>query len=301
VFEEPAALLNALRSGPVPRSEVGEGARGELERAGVELLEDGQHLRIAGIPTYGWASIVDALEAPIDIEFHASVDSTNALARHRAEAGDRNLAVVAGRQTAGRGRRDRHWSSPEGGIWCSVVLDPALPADRRPLLTMAAAVAAARVAHEMGVDAGIKWPNDVLVPDGGEERKLAGILTESGSDGTGADWVVLGIGLNADVVAADLPAGATSLREETGTPIDRSAGVTTLLESLWEIRESPTEIRASWQEHALTLGRAVRVETAEGTVEGQAVDVTDTGALVVETATGRVTVAAGDCDHLRAR
>lgn len=299
MFEDPTRLLQALCDGPVPRGEVNRDAQATLEAAEVDLREEGTQLHLVDMPSYGWASIVASLEAPLDIEYFDALESTNAVARERALAGQRDLAVVAGEQTAGRGRHERQWASPVGGIWCSVVLDPDLPPSRRPLLTLAAAVAVTRVAHARGVEAVIKWPNDVLVPDPDGARKLAGILTETGTDDGGEDFLVLGIGLNAALEPAELPAGATSLQDEAGTSIERSAILTDLLEEVWRLMDSPAEILPAWREHTTTLGREVRVQTGDEAVVGRAVDITDTGGLVIETATDRVTVAAGDCEHLR--
>ncbi|MFC6735861.1 biotin--[acetyl-CoA-carboxylase] ligase, partial [Halolamina salina] len=165
------------------------------------------------------------------------------------------------------------------------------------------AVAVTRAAREAGVDARIKWPNDVLVLDDEAERggqKLCGILTEMEGEADRVAWLIVGIGINANVDADALPDGATSLLAERGEPIDRRLFTQRLLETFDDLRNDPDSILDAWREHAATLGQRVRVETPGGDVVGEAVDVAFPGALVVETDDGeRKRVTAGDCEHLR--
>jgi BirA family biotin operon repressor/biotin-[acetyl-CoA-carboxylase] ligase len=206
--------------------------------------------------------------------------------------------VVAGEQTGGRGRLDREWSSPPGGVWLSLVVRPDLPPAHAPLLTLAAAVAVTTAAREAGVDAGIKWPNDVLVNGADGERKLSGVLTEMEGEADRVEWIVVGVGVNANVDATGLPEGATSVREQVGD-VDRRAFVQRLLETFDELRGAPEAILDTWTEHALTLSRRVRVETPGGDVVGEALRVEHPGTLVVRTGDGEQRVHAGDCEHLR--
>jgi BirA family biotin operon repressor/biotin-[acetyl-CoA-carboxylase] ligase len=174
-----------------------------------------------------------------------------------------------------------------------------------PLLTMAAAVATAEAAREAGVAARIKWPNDVLVERDGTVRKLAGILTEMEGEADRVSWVVVGIGVNANVDRAALPEGSTSLRAErrhAGTDpadVDRRAFAQRLVERFHDLRGGPEAVLPAWRELSDTLGRRVRVETPGETVVGTAVDVEPPGTLVVETDDGVRRVSAGDCEHLR--
>lgn len=219
------------------------------------------------------------------IRWHDTLPSTNDLAISLAEIGvPEGTTVIAEEQTAGRGRLGRPWTSPRGGIWLSVVLRPCLPLSRVPVIGLAAAVAAARAIRIVtGLLARVKWPNDVLV-DG---RKVVGILLEAGA---GGEWTVLGIGVNANVPRAALPETsghpAASLQDLLGRPVDRSALVRTLLRELErgyeELRSGSTfATLRRWREIADTLGRVVRVETPAGAIEGVAVDIDETGALLV--------------------
>jgi BirA family biotin operon repressor/biotin-[acetyl-CoA-carboxylase] ligase len=185
----------------------------------------------------------------------------------------------------------------------SLALRPDLPPARTPLLTLAAAVAVTDAAREAGVDAAIKWPNDVVVPreddtSGRGGAKLAGVLTEMAGEASRVSWVVLGVGVNADVDPGELDGDATSVRAEAGD-VSRRAFVQRLLERFDALRDDPDGIVDAWRERAATVGQRVRVETQNGDVVGDAVGVTEHGALVVETGDGEQVVHAGDCQHLR--
>jgi len=304
-------VLNALADGPVSgpaladdldisRSAVWKHVEA-LRDAGFEVESGDDGYRLASVPEFGGAAVEYGLDAPWAVEYQDSVASTNAVARDRASEGADDLVVLADEQTGGRGRLDREWASPSGGVWCSVLFRPDVPTAHAPVFTLAAAVAAADAAREAGVEARIKWPNDVLVTRDGEERKLVGILTEMEGEADRVSWVVVGIGVNANVDPADLPgeANPTSLSAERGDPVDRRLFTQRLLERFHDLRGDPDAVLDAWRVHASTLGRRVRVETPDGVVEGEAVDVTFPGTLVVDTGDGRVRVAAGDCDHLR--
>jgi BirA family biotin operon repressor/biotin-[acetyl-CoA-carboxylase] ligase len=310
-------VLDALADGPVTGPAVAE--RLDVSRAAVwkhvealreagfevEGTDDGYVLR--GTPEYGGPAVEYGLEAPFAVEFRDSLGSTNERARELAAEGAPDTAVIAAEQTGGRGRLDREWSSPRGGVWLSVLCHPEVPPSQVPVYTLAAAVAVTRAAREAGVEAEIKWPNDVLVRVDGEERKLCGVLTEMEGEADRVSWVVVGIGVNLNVDETDLPpaADATSVRacreraghEETDVP--RRLFVQRLLEEFHDLREDPDAVLPAWREYASTLGRRVRVETPGGEVVGEAVDVAFPGTLVVETDEGSRRVTAGDCEHLR--
>lgn len=300
-------ILTAIADGPTSGPDLA--AELEISRAAVwnhveGLREDGFEIEsqsdgytLAGIPDYGGPALEYGLDAPLEIEYHDEIDSTNERARTLADDGRSDVVVVADRQTGGRGRLDREWTSPSGGVWLSLLSRPDIPPASAPLYTLVAAVATARAARGAGVDATIKWPNDVRVGD----RKLAGILTEMEGEADRISWLVVGIGLNANVDPEDLPGDqpATSLQSEVGT-VDRRAVVQTLLEEFWTLSTADSEeIMAAWRELASTLGQRVRVETPRETVVGEAVDITAPGTLVVETENGQREITAGDCDHLR--
>lgn len=202
------------------------------------------------------------------------VTSTGDLAaRASGSSANEGLAVLAEEQSAGRGSRGRSWSAPAGSsILMSVLLFPPDPLGDPAWLTALGAVAVAGVvAGEFGIDARIKWPNDVRV--GG--RKLAGVLVERGK-GT-----VLGIGLNSNLARDDFPEGlrdsATSLRALLGRPVDRSETARSLLRRLdalyvEAIASGPDSLNAPLRDRSEHLGHDVEVATPAGTLAGRLVD-----------------------------
>ncbi len=309
--ERRRSILEALADGPVSgpalasahdisRAAVWKHIEG-LRESGFVIESTGTGYVLESIPEYNGPAIEFGLEAPFSIEYHDSIGSTNDRARELATDGNADIAVVADEQTGGRGRLKRQWESPSGGVWISLVCRPTIPPTRASLYTLAAAVATAKAAREAGVDARIKWPNDVVVPlgDDGEYRKLAGILTEMEAEMDRVSWLTIGIGVNANIDATAVPAEATTIRAEAGD-VDRRHFVQRLLEEFQAHRSEIDRVVPAWRDLALTLGQRVRVDRPDDVVVGEAVDVTDSGVLVIETDDGeRVTVAAGDCEHLR--
>lgn len=266
-----------------------EGFEIEGTSSGYELLE---------IPEYNELGI--ALVAPRDftIVYREMVGSTNELAREYAVAGQSEIVVVADEQSGGRGRLDREWASPSGGIWMSVVLRPGVSPAEVSVVTHTASVAVTETIRELGVNVGIKWPNDVLVRRGGEEAKVAGILTEFEGEAELVNWAIIGIGLNANIPESELPAGATSLLAVHGH-VTRRCLAGEILRKINDYRDDRETVLSKWKEYSWTLGERVRVELGNRVVEGDAVDVTESGALVVKTGGGEEVVHSGDCHHLR--
>jgi BirA family biotin operon repressor/biotin-[acetyl-CoA-carboxylase] ligase len=299
-------VLDAIADGPVGGPELA--ADLDISRAavwnhvealrdeGFDIDGDGGYT-LASVPEYGGPAIEYGLDAPFEVEYHDEIASTNERARELAGQGHSETVVVADRQTGGRGRLDREWVSPSGGIWLSVLVRPQIAPAEAPIYTLIAAVATARAIRDCGVEATIKWPNDIRV-DG---EKLAGILTEMEGEADRVSWLVVGIGLNANVDPSALPGDqpATTLRAHSGD-IDRRTVVQRLLAEFWRLSQSPPdETLDAWRELADTLGQRVRVDTPSEQIVGEAVDITPPGALVVETEDGQREVTAGDCEHLR--
>jgi BirA family biotin operon repressor/biotin-[acetyl-CoA-carboxylase] ligase len=271
------------------------------EGFGIDSGDDGY--RVTEVPDYGAAAVEFGLDAPYTVEYNDQLASTNDRARELATEGAEDVVVVAGEQTGGRGRLGREFVAPAGGIWASLLVCPDRPPAEVPMYTLAAAVAVARAARGVGVEATIKWPNDVLVADAsgsGTERKLCGVLTEMEGEADRVSWLVVGIGVNANIDRDTLPPGATSLRAEVGD-VDRRRFLQRVLAEIHDLT-SGTDLRAvldAWRECASTLGRRVRVETPHEAVVGRAVDIRFPGSLVVDTDEGERVVHAGDCEHLR--
>ena len=233
------------------------------------------------------------------VEVLQETGSTNAVVAERARAGEpAGLVVVAEAQTAGRGRLDRSWvSPPRAGLTFSVLLRPDLPPADWPWLPLWTGLAVATALRERaGVDAVLKWPNDVVLgPDAGDlaDRKLCGVLVEVPETAA----AVVGIGLNVTTAQDELPHdGATSLLLAGARTTDRDTVLRAVLRSLTGVLADPAAARAAYRARCSTLGRRVRVELpAGGLAEGAAEAVDDSGRLVVD---GRV-LGAGDVVHLR--
>ena len=234
-----------------------------------------------------------------ELQVRASTGSTNADVAAAARAGAaEGLVVTADEQTAGRGRLGRDWATPpRAALAVSVLLRPTqVPPARWGWLPLLTGLAVLDAVNATGVDARLKWPNDVLVG----ERKLAGILAErvAGSDTDGTDGVVVGIGVNVSLTAEELPMPtATSLLVEGARVLDRDPLLRALLRALgrrydaWRVvhgqvggvAEGGDGTRAAYICACSTLGRTVRVELPGGAVAtGRARDVDPDGRLVVD-------------------
>jgi BirA family biotin operon repressor/biotin-[acetyl-CoA-carboxylase] ligase len=239
-----------------------------------------------------------------DLHVVDSSPSTNAdVAAAAREGAPEGLVVIAESQTAGRGRRDRSWTTPpRAGLTFSVLLRPNFPAAGWGWLPLLAGLAVATPLTTLSeVDVRLKWPNDVLVG----ERKLGGILTEV--VGTG---VVVGIGLNVSLRADELPVpAATSLAIEGSAVVDRDPVLRAVLRELERRYVDLTRasgdadacgLAAGYRAACSTLGREVRAELPGPLVlEGSAVEVDAEGRLVLDVAGSRQIVAAGDVVHIR--
>lgn len=232
------------------------------------------------------------------VRWYDVIDSTNRLLIDEATRGAaEGLVAVADSQTAGRGRLGRSWVAPPGAsLLVSVLLRPHMQRERWHLATLAAGLAAvAAVAETGGIDAGLKWPNDVVV----EDRKLAGLLAEA----TG-DALVVGMGLNVqwDDFPPDIALTATACNLCSDRAITRGDLLAIWLRELDARLDAPDRVLAEATDRSATLGRRVRVELADGTFEGDAQALTAAGHLVVRRVDGRdQTVSAGDVVHLRRR
>ncbi|GGT83791.1 MULTISPECIES: biotin--[acetyl-CoA-carboxylase] ligase [Streptomyces] len=250
----------------------------------------------------------DGLWASLDVV--PSTGSTNSDLAGRADELPGGTVLVAEEQTAGRGRLDRSWVAPaRSGLFFSVLLKPDVPVHRWGWLPLLAGVAAATgLAKSAGVDLSLKWPNDLLVSVGGEERKTGGILAERAGD----HGVVVGLGINVTLREDELPvpaAGSLLLADAVST--DRDTLLRAVLRSLeqwygeWVRADGDPEVsglQAAYAAGCATLGRRVRAQLpGERMLEGEAVALDGDGRLVVATEGGGTeAVSAGDIVHVRA-
>jgi len=241
-----------------------------------------------------------------NIFFHVSLDSTNTVAKELAEKGEpHGTVVVAETQNRGKGRLGRIWYSPPGGLWFSIILRPKIQNLIPAHLTFMSGLAVIQAARKAGIEATLRWPNDIYVGN----KKVGGILTETKTNGTEFQYFVIGIGLNVNVQPSDFPAElreeATSFLEIKKEPVSRAIILGNILIA-WEKllneiypKQGFAPILKVWKKYASFLGSQVRVDTSTGSLEGEAVDVTVTGALCVQDIDGIIhEVSSGDVRKL---
>lgn len=235
--------------------------------------------------------------------YEETVDSTNNVAKVLANNGCENgLLVVAEEQGAGKGRLSRGWISPYAkGIWFSVVLKPPFLPQEASKCTLLAAVAVVKAVNKLqGVNAVIKWPNDILL----NGRKLVGILTEMNAEFGHINYVVIGTGVNTNGQPEDYPAevrdlavSVTDAAQEKFTRVELLADILKNMEDLYEtaIAEGFAPVLDEWRKYSCTLGQEVKVIAPDTTYFGTALDIDEDGLLIVKKDDGTVDkVVAGD-------
>lgn len=221
--------------------------------------------------------------------YFSSIDSTNAYARRIGEEGapDGTL-VIADEQTAGRGRSGRHWVTPPGtAIAFTLLLKPDIPPSRISMVTLVMGLAVCSAIRRLtGLDAGIKWPNDVVI-DG---RKVCGILTEMSAEMDGVHYIVIGTGINTNLTSFpdEIKDVATSLQIQLGHPVDRAEVLVEVIELFEEYYEKfekdgdLSNLQDIYNEALLNRGRKVRVLDPKGEYTGRALGIDPEGKLLVE-------------------
>ena len=239
-----------------------------------------------------------------EIFYFPELKSTNIIAKekalHRAEGIDEGTLIIAERQSAGKGRLGREWFSPVGGIWLSIILYPQLSPSyisRITLMTAVAVVKAIKICTQ--IKSQIKWPNDILI----NEKKVCGILTEMSAELDIINWVVVGIGINANIDIQDFPediqANTISLKEVSGKEVLRVKLAQTFLQEFEKYydklkRKEFSSILKEWKLYSHTLGRKIRVDMGERIITGEAVNINEEGALVLKKEDGeRVEIISG--------
>ncbi len=228
------------------------------------------------------------------VEYHETIDSTNLQAKRIAlNPEEDRVLIVADQQEAGRGRLGRNWHSEKGtGVWMSLLLRPDIEPEASFRMTLVAAVAVAEAICEVtGLEAGIKWPNDIVV--GG--KKICGILSEMSAEWQKINYLVLGIGINANQedFPEDIAQLATSLMKASGEKVNRQELLKACVERLvyYEAslynEERLNQLLEIYRSKSVTLGKQVRVIGKSERI-GQALAIDDRGALQVDFGDGVV-------------
>ncbi|MBI5197275.1 MAG: biotin--[acetyl-CoA-carboxylase] ligase [Nitrospirae bacterium] len=235
------------------------------------------------------------------------IGSTNDHAMMMGEQGIPEGAVfLAESQTHGKGRLGRSWISPPGvNLYLSILFRPTFPPVQAPMMTLMSACAVVEAVKEVtGIDAGIKWPNDILI----EGKKVSGILTEMSAEQDTVHHLVVGTGINVNMDTQSLPPDiqgkSTSLFHHLGRKTDRTELLCALLKSIERFygvlnRKGPEAIVRCWKQHSNIVGKRVAVSTHRKTIEGRVEDLTPDGALMIRLNHGeRVNIFSGDVEIL---
>lgn len=233
------------------------------------------------------------------IHIEDEMESTNVRAKELAwQGGVHGQVVLARRQSSGRGRLQRQWESPKGGLWMSVVLQPNLSLADASKLTLAASVAIVDAFEELySLRIGIKWPNDLIF----NGLKIAGILGEVVGEWNTVQTLILGIGINVNFPRERLSPllNATTLHEILGYEVDLNmlaAGILKHLQNQVTALEKKAfeELRSNWSKRAVGLGEEVRILRGEQVFQGIFKGITIDGALLLETEDGEKSFSAGE-------
>ena len=224
-----------------------------------------------------------------EIHFYESVGSTNIVAYELAEKNHpEGTIVISDEQTKGKGRLGRNWFSPSRkGVYLSLILRPDIMPNEVPEITLVAAVSAIKAIRKFsGLEALIKWPNDILISD----RKTGGILTELKAETDKVNFVILGMGINVNTPKRLIPDGGTSMKEESKSKSDFSRIeftrilINILDEEYGKFRNGKFKnILDELKSYSCTLGRHVSIATGSGEkIKGKAIDINEKGALIIK-------------------
>jgi BirA family transcriptional regulator, biotin operon repressor / biotin---[acetyl-CoA-carboxylase] ligase len=236
------------------------------------------------------------------ILYFEKIDSTNIYAKKLAKEGVfEGCVVVADKQEKGRGRKNRTWTSPEGGLWFSIIVYPGIPPQNAMIITMAASVSVVEaVIKKTGLKPAIKWPNDVLI----NGKKLCGILTEMDAEMDRINYAVIGIGINVNnSISKDLNDLATSLKNQTKRNCSRVELLADILnifdKNYMYIKSGDSKaVRDSWFMHADIIGKKVEVTLEKDKIVGFVNDIDENGCLILKNDIGIQKIIAGDIRFL---
>ncbi|NOY64900.1 MAG: biotin--[acetyl-CoA-carboxylase] ligase [Nitrospirae bacterium] len=245
--------------------------------------------------------------------YYTSTDSTNSEAKRLANLSYPEWTVVlANEQTSGRGRHGRNWHSPEGrNIYMTIILRPPSEEFHYNLINLSAALSVLEGIREvMEIErvspppiASCKWPNDIYLGD----KKVSGILSEATFKGNAIDYIVVGIGINANITQEELPHElrgiATSLAIETGRHYSRGQLIKSILRNFEKnyrmLYTDKDYILNTWGQNSSTLFKKVKAYTNEGLIEGLAEGIDERGFLIIHTPEGKKNINSADILHLR--
>ena len=250
--------------------------------------------------------ISDGLQTDIigrKIYYFDKIDSTQNFALELAQKPHENGSVViAERQTQGRGRLNRKWVSPKGGIWMSILLRPNFEPSYTSLFPMATSLAlAVSIEKTLKIKTELKWPNDITI----KGKKIAGILIDASIESNKIDYLVIGIGINFKINPGTITKsikqrnyGITTLvkKDQKGSPVELIQQFLLELEQTYNkiLTNSIETIRKEWIRRSSTIGKNVTATTTTGTLKGKAIGIDKTGALLLSNRGNVQRILAGD-------
>ena len=268
----------------------------KLQELGYEILATANGYRLENCPDVPYPWEFPGWESRII--YYPELPSTMAVAKELARNDCPDFTtVIAGRQTGGRGRLNRLWLSEEGGLYFTMVLRPDLPPVFSFRVSFLASLTLARLLRDLfQIDASVKWPNDILV----NERKISGMLSELEAEADRLAFINIGLGINVNNDPSTVQPEATSIRKILGRKVSKKDILSRYLDA-FENKMQTTDfdrVVQDWKQYTVTLNRDVRVVTNKKVITGRAVDVDDTGALILKCADGSLQkIIYGDCFH----
>lgn len=240
------------------------------------------------------------------VYFYKKISSTMDLAKEiisQQKEYDKSL-ILALEQTEGKGRLQRKWFSPKGGLYFSLIIKPNIPPFEVFMLNFVFSLSVVETLKEYGVNANTKWPNDVLV----DNKKICGILIETDTEIDKVNYCIVGVGVNVNIdnqFFKKHKLEATSIYALTNKKVDFTQFFIFLLKKVeywYEIFEKKEydKIVNEWKKYSSTIGKIVEIQTLEGKIIGKAIDVSSKGTLIIKTSSKQeIEILSGDCIHLR--
>jgi BirA family biotin operon repressor/biotin-[acetyl-CoA-carboxylase] ligase len=239
------------------------------------------------------------------VHYFEEIDSTQNFAQQIASDKKENGAIIiAEKQTAGRGRLDRKWTSPKGGISFSIIIHPKFDVSSSTLVPILSAVALSKsIKSVLGIETEVKWPNDITT----NGKKVAGILVDASFQANSIDYLILGVGINFDIDSKKLEKrlsktpnfyGVNSLRGEN----DKTPPKLLLKEFLLQLEKNllqlddgkKSQIVKEWTKRAIGIGTKITINTSNGKISGISQGIDNDGALKLKTRKGIMKIFAGD-------
>ena len=272
------------------------------QKLGYRLVDDTEKL----LP---WEIIRDLKTENIGkrVYYFEELDSTQNFAQQiAADKKENGTIVIAEKQTSGRGRLDRKWTSPKGGIWFSLIIHPKFDVSSSTLIPILSAVALSKsIKKILGVETEVKWPNDIIL----NGKKVAGILVDASVQANNIDYLILGIGINFDIDTKKLEKrlsktpnfyGVDSLRGNN----NKTPPKILLKEFLFQFEKNlssldkgeKAKIVKEWTKNAAGIGRKITINTSSGKISGISQGIDTDGALKIKTKKKIERVLVGDVD-----